>query len=79
MVYIDKTKCIGCLRCVRVCPMGVLVPGTGDRTPEVHPRRRCIQCMHCAAGCPNMAVRFEEVPRRRSIRNCRRRRLFWRS
>ena len=62
MVYIDKTRCIGCLRCVRVCPMGVLVPGTGDRTPEVHPRRRCIQCMHCAAGCPNMAVRFEELP-----------------
>ena len=59
MVYIDETLCIGCGKCIRGCPMGVFVPG--DKTPQVHPRRRCIQCMHCAAGCPKKAIRFEEL------------------
>lgn len=56
MVYIEKSLCIGCGKCIRGCPMGVFVPGTP--TPEVHPRRRCIECMHCAAGCPKKAIRF---------------------
>lgn len=59
MVYIEKTQCIGCGKCIRGCPMGVFVPG--EKTPQIHPRRRCIQCMHCAAGCPRKAIRFEEL------------------
>lgn len=60
MVYIDKDACINCQTCLRLCPMGVFQPG--ERTPEMHPKRRCIQCMHCAAACPKGAIRFEEVP-----------------
>lgn len=60
MVYIEKDACIGCNSCVRNCAMGVLVPG--EKTPEVHPKRRCIHCMHCAAGCPKKAIRFDEIP-----------------
>ncbi len=60
MVYIDKSACIGCGRCIRGCAMGVFVPG--EHGPEIHPKRRCIQCMHCAAGCPQKAIRFEELP-----------------
>lgn len=59
MVYIDKSLCVNCQTCLRLCPMGVFVPG--ETTPEVHPRRRCIQCMHCAGACPKKAIRFEEL------------------
>ena len=59
MVYIDKTLCVGCGNCMRLCPMGVFMPG--DQGPGIHPRRRCIQCMHCAGGCPRKAIRFEEL------------------
>ena len=59
MVYIDKERCVGCGNCMRLCPMGVFVPG--EQGPEIHPRRRCIQCMHCAGTCPRKAIRFEEL------------------
>ena len=61
MVYIDESACIGCGQCVRGCPMAVIVQGTEDPKPRIHPKRRCIQCMHCAAGCPKKAIRFEEL------------------
>lgn len=57
MIHIDERRCIGCMKCVRGCPMGVLVPG--ESKAQVHPRRRCIQCMHCAAGCPKEAIGFD--------------------
>ncbi len=59
MVYIDTNLCVNCKTCLRLCPMGVFVPG--EKAPEVHPRRRCIQCMHCAGACPKKAIRFEEL------------------
>lgn len=57
MVHIDQTKCIGCGKCVRGCPMGVLM--LKEKKAEVHPKRRCIECMHCSAGCPIKAVSFD--------------------
>lgn len=60
MVYIDQKLCVNCKTCQRLCPMGVFV--AGEKTPEVHPRRRCIQCMHCAGACPKKAIRFDELP-----------------
>ncbi len=60
MVYIDGNLCVNCKTCLRLCPMGVFVEG--EKTPEVHPRRRCIQCMHCSGACPQKAIRFEEIP-----------------
>jgi nitroreductase/NAD-dependent dihydropyrimidine dehydrogenase PreA subunit len=62
MVYIEEPACIGCGKCVKGCPMGVLK--LENRKAQVHPRRRCILCMHCAAGCPKQAVHFEELPDR---------------
>lgn len=59
MVYIEKDLCINCNTCLRLCAMGVFVEG--EKSPEIHPRRRCIQCMHCAGACPKKAIRFDEL------------------
>lgn len=59
MVYIDQNLCVNCRTCLRLCPMGVFVPG--EKSPEVHPRRRCIECMHCAGACPKKAIRFDTL------------------
>lgn len=50
---------MNCGTCLRLCPMGVFVEG--EKTPDIHPRRRCIQCMHCAGACPGKAIRFDEL------------------
>lgn len=54
----DTSRCIGCLQCVRACPMGVLGKGE-DKYPITLPRRRCIGCMHCTSICPRQAVEFD--------------------
>ncbi len=61
IVTIDKTRCVGCLTCVLVCPYGAVAPGP-DGTAL-----KCELCLNntcgtpaCAAGCPNGAIVYEE-------------------
>ena len=61
VVKIDKTKCVGCLTCVLVCPYGALAPA------EDGIMQKCELCLHnscgapaCVAGCPNKAIVYEE-------------------
>lgn len=61
MVSIDKSKCIGCLTCVLVCPYGAI---SQDETGAV---QKCELCLKnscgspaCVAGCPNNAIVYEE-------------------
>lgn len=57
MISIDMDKCIGCLKCVAVCPFTVL--GVVDGRPRLKEGKACIKCMHCAAACPQQAVLFD--------------------
>ncbi|MBR0596303.1 nitroreductase family protein [Sinanaerobacter chloroacetimidivorans] len=54
MVTIDSDKCIGCQRCIFVCPFTVLE--VKDGKPSIHPEKQCLNCMHCAAVCPEKAL-----------------------
>jgi len=50
-LIIDEKKCVGCLACVAVCPIGAMrwYPG--------HPVSfKCVACGACAKACPKQAL-----------------------
>ena len=61
LVQIDRSKCVGCLTCVLVCPYGALAPS------EDGIMQKCELCTKnaagepaCVKGCPNRAIVFED-------------------
>ena len=60
-VKIDKSKCVGCLTCILVCPYGAL------SVSENGTAQKCELCLEnscgapaCVKGCPNKAIVYEE-------------------
>ncbi|OQC32867.1 MAG: Ferredoxin-2 [Verrucomicrobia bacterium ADurb.Bin070] len=51
---LDRDKCVGCGRCLEVCPHGVFSL-TGDKTIIVD-RDACMECGACARNCPAGAL-----------------------
>lgn len=61
IIVSDKSRCVGCMTCMLVCPYGALMPGIGSTV------RKCELCTDnssgepaCVKGCPNRAIVFEE-------------------
>jgi NAD-dependent dihydropyrimidine dehydrogenase PreA subunit len=53
MVWIDAQRCIGCGRCVEVCPVGAIALAND----KAHiGRDLCTGCMACIDACPEGAV-----------------------
>ena len=53
----DKSKCISCKKCSKVCPMGLdvekmVAEGTGSKCAE------CIQCGACVDICSKKAIKY---------------------
>ena len=60
-IVIDKTRCVGCLTCILVCPYGALT------VSENGTAQKCELCLEyscgepaCVKGCPNRAIVYEE-------------------
>ncbi len=61
VVKIDRSKCVGCLTCVLVCPYGAVAAGANGAA------QKCELCLEnscgepaCVKGCPNNAIVYEE-------------------
>jgi len=50
-IVIDSKKCVGCLACVAVCPIGAMRWFPGNPVPF-----KCISCGACAKACPKGAL-----------------------
>lgn len=57
MIKIDSNKCIGCFKCVSVCPFQVL--DKKDSKPVLKEEKRCLKCLHCAAACSKDAISLD--------------------
>lgn len=52
-VHFDKTKCIGCKKCLKVCPMNVEVNNDSRKRKNA---TECILCYECVKVCPTKAL-----------------------
>jgi len=53
----DSTRCMGCGRCVEVCPHAVFAISTANgRKAQVMDRDSCMECGACAKNCAAQAV-----------------------
>lgn len=58
---IDPEKCIGCGKCLEVCPNGVYVLNEAQEKMEVAQPDNCVVlCDKCAAFCPQEAISFPD-------------------
>ena len=51
---LDRAACIGCGRCVEVCPHQVFTIGSGKAA--LADRDACMECGACALNCPVKAI-----------------------
>ncbi len=55
-VEIDPNKCIGCVHCIKVCPMKAI---RVLKDNKAHIIDRCIDCGSCVSACPKGAIEFK--------------------
>jgi ferredoxin len=56
-LQLDEACCIGCGRCLEVCPHQVFVPD--GKKVIVNDRDACMECGACALNCPVRAITVE--------------------
>ena len=56
-VMIDETKCKGCTKCARTCPVGA-IEGT-VKNPHKIDQSKCIKCEACLKSCPFKAIKLK--------------------
>lgn len=56
-INIDKTRCIGCGKCVEACP-GNLIQVSADRLAAIRIPEDCWGCTSCIKVCPKTAIAY---------------------
>jgi adenylylsulfate reductase subunit B len=56
-IRIAEEQCIGCRRCVEVCP-GNLIKVNASGKAQIRHVRDCWGCTSCVKECPKNAIRF---------------------
>ncbi|MGQ4873443.1 MAG: 4Fe-4S binding protein [Promethearchaeia archaeon] len=69
-LILDRTKCVGCGTCSRVCPKDAIsrgpvgasirFPTIGDLIPEVYDPHKCVMCGTCVYMCPFSALTMKK-------------------
>ncbi len=54
---LDVNKCLGCGRCLEVCPHAVFA--LRERRASIEDRDACMECGACAKNCPVGAISVE--------------------
>ncbi len=60
-IKINKSKCIGCERCTKVCP-GNLICLDENKRAEIYDHRECWDCAACMKECPVQAIEMYLFP-----------------
>lgn len=61
MVKIDYGKCVGCLRCTKVCIFTIIEEREG-KPFVLENKLGCAKCMHCGIVCPEGAISWDGKP-----------------
>jgi len=56
----DKTRCTGCGKCIKMCPINNLVQS--DESGEMSALGKCILCVRCYNYCPESAITYRGKP-----------------
>ena len=56
LVSVDASACIGCGRCLNVCPAGVFAWDSSGSHAVARNASRCIRCHRCLQSCPASAI-----------------------
>lgn len=54
---VDADKCVGCGKCVSVCPVGDIKLDAGNKPTWLH-NDKCLTCFACYHHCPKRAIDF---------------------
>jgi NAD-dependent dihydropyrimidine dehydrogenase PreA subunit len=54
---LDSSKCIGCKKCLEVCPHGVFI--MNGKKAEIYNKNLCMECGACMKNCPSKAIKVE--------------------
>ena len=58
-LHFDAEKCTGCLSCVNICQVDILLPPpAGQKLPVVAYPGECYYCGACVMTCPSDALRL---------------------
>ena len=55
---VDKRKCISCVTCIDICPVGA-ISWVEDGKAQIDPSK-CIKCHSCESMCPVGAITIED-------------------